>query len=58
MSMGSANCFYNGNGGLTCNSQATCVVCEGSEALKTLECDVFGEPVDGAGYITDLICTW
>lgn len=54
------DCFYNGNGGLSCNPQATCVVCEGSEACaqNTAECDVFGVPLNGAGYITDLICTW
>ena len=56
---GFSNCFYNGNGGLSCNSQATCVVCEGSEACaqNTGDCDFHG--IDGyGGYETEMICTW
>jgi hypothetical protein len=57
---GYTNCFYNGNGGLTCNPNAKCQVCDGliNCGPSSEECDVFGVPLDGAGYITDMICTW
>lgn len=57
---GYVECEYDGGVGLTCNPDAVCTQCvEGTECYNESEtCGVAGIPIDGAGYITEIICMW